>query len=475
MNSKNDRMVSQIERVANDFLKQFFAEYYSLPEQSFSQHLSEEQIEKLQKIGIPKEGRPISQVVEQMTTDICPYGYDNRHPRFFGFIPGPSSLISWLGDIITTAYNRNAGSWTASPTMVCIEQELLAWLCTQAGYSKEQASGLFVSGGSMANMTALIAARDKVLSDDNWHLGVAYVSEQTHSSVEKGLRMIGISSKRIRKIPVNSMFQMDTQELKCQIQNDKENGLLPFVVIASAGTTNTGSIDPLREISEICREQKMWLHTDGAFGASVLLSKKYRGLLDGIWLSDSISWDAHKWLFQTYACGIVLIKDKKNAINSFHAHPEYLKDLETAEEHLNPWDMGVELTRPARGLKLWLTLQVMGSDEISNAIEHGFQLAEWAQEELKKNPEVEIISPAQMAIINFRYAPKGFTGEETDELNVEISRKIVDSGYAGVFTTELQGKKVLRLCCENPATSEQDIRNTIQRLNQYCQEVKLKE
>jgi len=323
----------------------------------------------------------------------------------------------------------------------------------------------------MANITALTAARDCKLTDENLHLGVAYVSEQTHSSVAKGLRIIGISDSRIRKLPVNSEFQMDTDRLQEAISADKEKGLIPFVVIGTAGTTNTGSIDPLETIAEICRDNNLWFHIDGAYGASVLLSPKYRHLLKGTELADSISWDAHKWLFQTYGCAMVLVKDIRHLFHSFHVNPEYLKDVEGDLEHINTWDIGMELTRPARGLKLWLTLQVLGTRLIGSAIEHGFQLAEWAQEALSELDNWEIVSKAQLAMINFRYTADDLTDEQTDLLNEKVSEKIVESGYAAVFTTVLNGKKVLRICALHPETTRDDMRTTIQLLDTYAREL----
>lgn len=239
--------------------------------------------------------------------------------------------------------------------------------------------------------------------------------------------------------------------------------------ISSSGSTNTGAVDPLRDIAAIAREHDLWVYVDGAIGASVLLTK-YRGLLDGVELADSLSWDAHKWLFQTYSCGLVLVRDERKLLASFSTHPEYLKDLEEGARVTNPWDMGPELTRPARGLKLWFSLQVMGSDALSAAVEHGFDLVHWAQDEMLKNPMIEIVAPAQMAMVNFRYNPQGLSEAEKDELNACISRRMLESGYAGVFTTELKGKKVLRICAIHPEACEDDMRETIRRLNTICEE-----
>ena len=371
---------------------------------------------------------------------------------------------------MTSAYNIHAGGSKLAPMVNCIEQEVLRWLCKQVGFTGNS-GGVFVSGGSMANITALTAARDCKLNDENLHLGVAYVSEQTHSSVAKGLRIIGIPNSRIRKVATNSAFQMDMDMLKDMIAKDKENGFIPFVVIGTAGTTNTGSIDPLEEIAKICSDNQMWFHIDGAYGASVLLSPKYRHLLKGTELADSISWDAHKWLFQTYGCAMVLVKDIKHLFNSFHVNPEYLKDVEGDMEHINTWDIGMELTRPARGLKLWLTLQVLGTRLIGSAIEHGFQLAEWTQEALEELDNWEIVSKAQLAMLNFRYTADDLTDEQADLLNEKVSEKIVESGYAAVFTTILNGKKVLRICALHPETTRDDMRTTVQLLDTYAREL----
>ena len=215
----------------------------------------------------------------------------------------------------------------------------------------------------------------------------------------------------------------------------------------------------------------LWFHIDGAYGASVLLSPKYRHLLKGTELADSMSWDAHKWLFQTYGCAMVLVKDIKHLFKSFHVNPEYLKDIEGDAEHINPWDIGMELTRPARGLKLWLTLQVLGTDLIGSAIEHGFELATWAEEALRELDHWEIVSKSQLAMINFRYTSDEISEEALDLLHERISERILASGYAAVFTTVLNGKKVLRICALHPETTRDDMRTTIHMLDTFAREI----
>lgn len=470
LNSENVLNSKQLETEIKHFVHDFCLDKHDIHKQQVIWEAPDGQMDKVKALEIPKDGRDANEVVEEMMQEIYKYRGDSNHPRFFGFVPGPASSISWLGDIMTSAYNIHAGGSKLAPMVNCIEQKLLKWLCEQIGFGSHS-GGVFVSGGSMANITALTAARDCKLNDETLHLGVAYISDQTHSSVAKGLRIIGIPNKRIRIIPTHDNFTMNTELLEAEIEKDKASGLIPFVIIGTAGTTNTGSIDPFQEISRIAKAHDLWFHIDGAYGGSVLLSPKYKHLLAGTELADSMSWDAHKWLYQTYGCAMVLVNDVKHLFHSFHVNPEYLQDLEGDLEHINTWDIGMELTRPARGLKLWLTLQILGTDLIGSAIEHGFQLADWAEEAIKTYSDWEIISPSQLAMVSFRFAPKGLTEDQLDELNEQISKKILDDGFAAIFTTVLHGHKVLRICALHPETTKEDMYETIRRLDLYGREL----
>ena len=460
----------QLEKAVTDFVHDFVKDKHFIHTQPVSKEAGDLQLRKIKDIGFPEKGRAVADVVKEMENEVYKYSGNPNHPRFFGFVPGPASCVSWLGDVMTSAYNIHAGGSKLAPTVNCIEQEVIRWMADKAGFG-ENAGGIFVSGGSMANITALTAARDKKLNDETLHLGVAYVSDQTHSSVSKGLRVIGISDGRIRKIPTDNKFRMIIPELEKAVKEDIDNGFIPFVVIGTAGTTNTGSIDPLEEIASVCKKYDMWFHVDGAYGGSVLASLKYKDLLKGVEEADSLSWDAHKWLFQTYGCAAVIAKDIKDLYKSFHVNPEYLKDIQEDPSQVNMFDIGIELTRPARGLKLWLTLQVLGTDLVGSAIDQGFKIANWAQEALEQKDNWEIVSPSQLAIINFRYSPKCLNEEEKDYLNEKISAIIRSSGYAAIFTTVLNGKTVIRMCTIHPETTKEDIQTTIQFLDKYAQEV----
>lgn len=461
----------QIGILVKDFTAQTVDFYNHLQTQPVCRLPDKEIVEDLRRQEIPDHGRPVQEVYQEMLTHVYAYTLLAQHPRSFSCIPSTASLLSWMGDVMTNAYNPHASCQVNAPAADLIEKKVIRWMCNLAGYPKKS-GGLFVSGGSIANLTALTAARDEKLTYKEREKAVIYVSDQTHASIAKGLHMIGFRKEQIHTISVDALFRMDSAALHSAIQRDLAEHKRPFAVIASAGTTNTGSIDPMQEISMLCQTYDMWMHVDGAFGASALISRQYRKQLAGIEYSDSLSWDAHKGLLQTYGCSAVLVREQSCLVRSFAAHPEYLKDAENTESGIEFWDLGPELTRPARSLKLWITLQVMGSSEMERVIEHGYAMAKLAEKIIQKKEDWEIISPAQLGIVNFRYAPKeGWSGEKLDGLNQKIAKKITESGFAQIFTTELRGKKVLRMCTIHPETNPQDIYDTIERMERVLESI----
>lgn len=459
------KMNGQIGVLMKDFVSRAVELYNQLNTLPVYYPAKKEALDSLKNQTIPVSERPLQEVYAEMIREIYSNTLLAQHPRSFSCIPSTASLLSWMGDVMTNAYNPHASCETNAPAANLVEKKLIRFMCDIAGYPKES-GGLFVSGGSVANLTALTAARDEKLKFNERSNAKIYISDQTHASVAKGLQIIGFSKEQIHVIPTDRFFCMNISELRSAVEKDIAEKKRPFTVIASAGTTNTGSVDPLEKISALCHEYDMWMHVDGAFGASALLSEQCRKKLSGIEYSDSLSWDAHKWLMQTYGCSVVLVRNRSCLVNSFAAHPEYLKDSKDSEESIEFWDLGPELTRPARGLKLWLTLQTMGTEKIGHIIEHGCVLAELVEKLIRETPGWEIVSPAQLGIVNFRYVSDGTrTEQELDAINQSISKKITESGFAQIFTTELQGKKVLRMCTIHPETTEKDIYDTVKKLN----------
>jgi L-2,4-diaminobutyrate decarboxylase len=405
--------------------------------------------------------RPLAEVITE-AEEILSYRMPMSHPHAFAFIPCPASPLSFLGDILTSAHNAHAGCWLQSSGPSTIEASLISFLASSAGLPTSTAGGVFVSGGSMANLVCLTLARDQMLGR-TWEArskGVIYLSDQAHVSIAKGLRILGFEERQIMVMKSAEGFKMDVDGVKEAIEVDKMKGLVPFLIIASCGTTNTGSVDPLRELARLARQQspRLWVHVDGAYGASAALSKSYKGIVDGLGEADSISWDAHKWLFQTYGCGMALVREKKWLMQSFATEAEYTRDAADAGDEMpNFWNYGPELTRPARAMKLWFTLQVLGLDTLGKMIDQGFILAEAAEKELRALPNWTIVSNAQMAIINFRFQPEGKSEEELDQLNSLISQKLVKDKIATILTTRLLGKTVIRICAIHPELTEEEM------------------
>ena len=273
--------------------------------------------------------------------------------------------------------------------------------------------------------------------------------------------MIGFLPEQLRKLESDGNFRLSIHGLRETIAADRAKGLRPFCVIANAGTTNTGAIDPLSELADLAAKEKVWLHIDGAFGAAAILSERGRELLQGIERADSISLDPHKWLFQSFECGCVLVRDAALLKSAFQIKADYLRDVHRVDEEFNPCDYGVQLSRSFRALKVWLSLQTFGLGAFREAIARGFELAELAERELRARNGWEILSPAQMATVCFRFG-------KSDHLQTQLVDAMMKDGYALLTSTELRGAVSLRLCTINPRTTGQDIIETINRLDRFA-------
>jgi len=417
--------------------------------------------------AIRQTPRDVLEVLDQVKTEILHFMARPAHPRFLAFVPAPGNYIGMLADFLTHGHNIFAGSWLEASGPAMIETLCIDWLRKLTGLP-DSAGGVFLSGGSLANLTALTVARDRKLAPEHFHTGTVYYSDQTHICVERALRMIGIPPANLRRLPSTPDFRLDPDTLRTPIAEDRRNGLRPFCIVGNAGTTNTGAVDPLPEIAALCREENLWFHIDGAFGAAAMICDEGRARLAGLSDADSLALDPHKWLFQPFECGCVLVRNATHLLDTFHMRPEYLKDIEGSLHQPNYWDYGPELTRPFRALKLWMTLQVYGEAEVRHSVEYGMHLARIAQAHIATLPDWEIVTPAQFAILTFRYKPAAWTEEQANHHNRATGRRFTDSGFGFVISTELRGQTVLRLCTINPRTTEDDIRAVLNELNRLA-------
>jgi glutamate/tyrosine decarboxylase-like PLP-dependent enzyme len=410
----------------------------------------------------PEIGRDPNELLAQLERDVFPNNLHVDHPRFFAFVPGPNNFVSTMADALAAGFNIFNGTWLGGSAAAAVELGVVRWFGRVCALPKS-AGGLFVSGGSMANLTGLVAARHALLQD-RIDGATVYFSDQTHSSVERALQVIGFAREQMRKLPSDENFRLSIQTLREAIAGDRAKGLRPFCIIANAGTTNTGAIDPLNELADLVAKEKIWLHVDGAFGAAAVLSERGKEMLHGLERADSISLDPHKWLFQSFECGCVLVRDVVLLRSAFQIKPDYLRDVHRNAAEFNPADHGVQLTRSFRALKVWLSLQTFGLAAFRDAITRGFELAEMAERELRARKGWEILSPAQMATVCFRFG-------DSDDVQTQLVDLMMRDGYALLTSTELRGAASLRLCTINPRTTEQDIVETVKRLDQFAREL----
>lgn len=449
-------------KLINKYVLPIFDEQKDIRSKKIIDTLPDDMLDDIKRIKIPKKPQDPDEIMKKANDIIYNYRMRLNNPRFFSFIPNTVSPFSILGEFINSSYNPYGGGHANSSAISYLEKYLMNWMGSVAGYSEKELGGLFVSGGSMANLTASVIARDEKLKEEDYPLATAYVSAQSHSSVSKGIHIMGINRKNVRKIKTVG-FMMDINDLEENIKRDIENGYKPFLVVGTAGTTNTGSIDPLDEIADIAEKYNLWFHVDGAYGASYLLSSQ-RGKFKGIERSDSLTWDAHKMLFQTFGCAIILCKDRQAMRRTYSQNPEYLKDVSTSDEYVNFWDLGIEMSVPARGMRLWFTLQLAGTDSIKEALDKTCENAKFFEEEIKKRDNFEVVSSANLSILNFRYFNKKYSEDELNSINQRLSEMGIERGYAVYYTTILDGKTVLRICTTNMGLTHDEILNILDQI-----------
>ncbi len=422
---------------------------------------------------IPRKGEDPGVVLKSVVDNVLEHSSLINHPRFFSFVPGPSNFVSVMADALASGHNIFSGSWVTSAGAGEIEILCINWLLHLYGLPVREGGGLFVSGGSMANLIALSSAKRVKLGDD-CEKGVIYYSDQTHSSVDRAIYVLGLKKHQIRRLPTDSDFRLSLTHLREAILKDKAAGLTPFCVVANAGTTNTGTIDDLNQIALVCSEHKLWYHIDAAFGGGAILNPEGAQLLQGVELADSLTIDPHKWMYQPYEIGCVMVRDHRWLSGTFRMNPEYLKDCKGNAEEINFYDYGIQLTRRFRALKLYMSFKTFGIDSFSEAIAANFQLAKKTADFLRETDCWEIVSEADLPVICFRYLPKDLPSKQKDHqkyingLNQFISDKIIEEGWAMLATTVLREQTILRMCLINPRTTFEDIEKTFKKLQAFA-------
>jgi aromatic-L-amino-acid/L-tryptophan decarboxylase len=402
----------------------------------------------------PEHPEPFDRILEGLQRDVLPFASRDGHPRFFGFVPFSATWPGALGDLIASACNLYVGSWMESAGPSQVELEVLEWFKEWIGYPPE-AAGSLVSGGSAGNMTALACARETLAGPMRDDL-VLYVSDQAHSSLARAARILGFRPGQVRVLPADSAFRLDPSTLRAAMEADVAAGRTPFLVAANAGATNSGAVDPLPELAEACRERGAWLHADAAYGGFAALAD--RALLPGLELADSVTLDPHKWLYQPFECGCVLVRNGRALRGAFEILPDYLRDAEAAEEEVNFSDFGLQLTRSARALKLWVSLRFFGVDAFRSAIRRSLEVAAIAARRVEESASLELMAPPSLGVVCFRR-------RDLDEReNASLAAALERSGVGLVSSTRLHGLFALRLCVLNHTSGPEDVDRVLELL-----------
>jgi len=437
----------------------------TLREQPAWQHMPGEAKNRFRS-PLPLAPQPAEEVYEEFLTYVLPYATGNVHPRFWGWVIGTGTAYGALAEFLAAIMNPNAGGLDHSA--VHVERQVINWLKEMLGYPGT-ASGVLTSGCSAANLIGLAVARSAKAGFDLRHEGlvaapepmVLYASQEAHSSVQKAVELLGLGSDALHLVAVNDAFQIDLDALCAAIAHDREAGRLPFCVVGAAGTTNTGAIDDLQALAEICAEEDLWLHVDGAFGAWAALSPDARHLVAGMERADSLAFDLHKWMYMPYEIGCVLVADERAHRQAFSLTPAYLAHGEgggglTGGEL--PWfsDYSFQLSRGFRALKAWMSIKEHGARRYGRLIQQNIDQAHYLADLIEAAPELELVAPVPLNVVCFCYVSPRLDDAALDELNKGIVIALQESGAAVPSGTVLRGRYVLHVANVNHRSRRED-------------------
>ena len=421
----------------------------------------------------PEAGRPAMAVLEQAARDILPVATRLDHPRSFAFVPTAPTWPGVLADFMAAGYNINACTWLVASGPSQLELVVIDWFRRWLGYP-ESAGGLFTSGGSAASVDAFVAAREAAGHPER---ATVYMSDQSHSALKRAAMIVGVRPECIRVIPSDDRFRLDMKAFARTVADDRAAGFNPIAVCANAGTASTGSIDPLGAMADYCEAENVWLHVDAAYGGFAIVTEEGKRLLSGIERADSIGLDAHKWFFQPYEAGCLLVKDTSMLEGPFAVRPDILQDTIWGADHPNLTDRGLQLSRSFRALKVWMSVQTFGMAAFRRAVSKGMDLAVRAEEHVRSSPVLEPLNQVTLGVVCFRINPAdGDLNEEAlDEINRTVLARTFWEDRAFMSSTLLHGTFALRLCILNHTTTWDDVRETLEAIERFGREALLKE
>ncbi|MBV9757666.1 MAG: cytochrome D ubiquinol oxidase subunit I [Alphaproteobacteria bacterium] len=408
--------------------------------------------------ALPRTPARAVDVYEDFRRLVLPYATGNVHPRFMGWVHGGGNVVGMLAELLAGGLNANLGGRDHAPILV--ERQVIGWAAEMLGLPAET-SGLLVTGTSMANMIAVLVARTATLGPAVRQAGlgdsrlIAYASTAAHSCIPRAMDMAGLGTDALRLILCDRAYRMDLAALSEALRRDRDNGAQPFLVIATAGSVDTGAIDDLAAIARVCREHGTWFHVDAAFGALAALSPALRPLLTGIEQADSVAFDFHKWAQVPYDAGCILVRDPARHLATFSQQAAYLRREARGLAGGSPWpcDLGPDLSRGFRALKVWMTLRTFGADRLGEVVAHCCAVARALAARVEREPALELLAPVALNIVCFRYRA---AAGDLDELNTAIVADLQEAGIAAPSTTVLAGCVAIRAAIVNHRTTTAD-------------------
>ena len=418
--------------------------------------------EKLRQ-PLPLQPEGVAKAYQDFVENVLPYPHGNIHPRYWGFVNGSGTVFGMLSEMLAATMNPNVGG--ADHSAVYVELQVLDWCKELLGYPSE-ASGLLVSGGSMANLIGLAVGRNARAGIDVRQEGIqaasgrltVYGSAETHSSVQKAVELLGLGSAGLRKVPVDGQYRIDIAQLEKMIAADRAAGHLPVCLVGNAGTVNNGAIDPLDKLADLCEREGIWFHVDGAFGALAFLVPEMRKNLSGMERADSLAFDLHKWMYLPYEAGCVLIKDREAHEKSFIVSPDYLVRHPRGLSGGQIWltNYGVQLSRGFRALKVWLAFKEHGLDKFRRLIRQNIAQARYLAQLVEGSADLELLAPVPLNVVCFRFHSKLLDAAQHNALNREILMALHERGLAVPTYTMLQGKYAIRAAITNHRSRNED-------------------
>src|SRR5215471_4584412 len=438
---------------------QFMSDYLgNLRDRGVYRHMFSRRIRDRLDAALPTKGSDFDGLLKIFREDIIPFSRQNAHPRMFGYVQSPGIPLAAFADLLASTLNANLTVWRSAPAPVELERLTIDWIRQILGFNPE-AGGLFVSGGSMANLAGLAAARQtKYHSLDRLRI---YASSATHFSISKAAALLGIGRHNVQYVAVDERLKMRMDDLVAKITADLEAGYVPLCVVGNAGTVDTGAVDPLTEIREVANRFQLWMHLDGSYGAFAILAQSARKLLVGMEQADSIALDPHKWLYLPVDVGCVIYRDPETARAAFAHEAEYTRMFgEEADEAFVCWDYGPELSRRFRALKVWMLLKGVGLDRLSEAIESNLACARHLESMVQDSDDFEMAAPVELSIFCFRHVPAQLRNESPkaiDAFNERLLVALQRDGSSYLSNATIGGRFALRGCVLNYRTTLRDM------------------